>query len=552
MSTQTVKSVGFSWERRQGGITAVFLLAIFVLIGSLGFAVEIGPPRVLMEEKQEDTGLHVSYEWVRQTIVSPLEVEQMVPSDARPNTRPQLFRGEVLKTMGLRIDETDPRINSLQSTRLALDPIAADRPIFVLSLPHSGNMALHRYFQCSGVTSDRLGRIWSNEKDLKIGQCMSRNVENGDPILQDCGNYQIWMEIDHFSKMGGSQRECFLPALKPGILAELLTTYPNATVINAIKDPMEWYTSLSSQFKRDWPTACTQNHDHGNNDFPANSSEQQQWVDFYQQYHKFLRTAVMQHPAATFLEIDLSSKEPQRSGQELEQHLAIPSSCWTQAAMDPTLPKDITYPIFVASLPKSATTTSYKYLNCGLGDDEGRHYEIENDPNRHRTLVASCFYNNVQNNRSITENCGDYLHWSDIGAIYHLDHRRHCYYPTLEGGLEEIYKAHPYATIFLTTRDPVRWYESALNYYNTLSLWTQFCTGSGFPSNASDVSAWVDFYHNHTNLVRAFARSHPTMNYVEVKLEEEEELLTTLQDHFGFSDTCWGHSNVQRKRIYSN
>ena len=54
---------------------------------------------------------------------------------------------------------------------------------------------------------------------------------------------------------------------------------------------------------------------------------------------------------------------------------------------------------------------------------------------------------------------------------------------------------------------------------------------------------WISFYNNHTQHVRDFARNHPTMAYVEFSLENQEEAQQALQEHFGFSDSCWGHKN---------
>jgi hypothetical protein len=54
------------------------------------------------------------------------------------------------------------------------------------------------------------------------------------------------------------------------------------------------------------------------------------------------------------------------------------------------------------------------------------------------------------------------------------------------------------------------------------------------------------FYDWHTEHVRSFAAAHPSMTYIEVKLESDDTA-QILEDQIGIPAQCWGHSNINTR-----
>ncbi|CAB9519319.1 expressed unknown protein [Seminavis robusta] len=436
--------------------------------------------------------------------------------------------------------------------------ITVDTPLFVLSFANHGNVALTRYFRCAGLDSDTFGRTFVDHRKGQyeyIGECMTHNLESPKKendrkrlgpkaILNGCGDYRVWSEMEfvkhHQHTAVKATRQCFFPALQPKVLDQLFEAYPMSKVLNVVRDPDEWYQTLSPQEKQRWFKWCNANHGFV---FPKANAPKEAWINFYKKYQKKLREAVAKHPSVTYIEVDMTIGSG-KTASMLQDELGIPPRCWVGTAVKPGLPKEITFPVFVASLPKSATSTSHDYLNCGLGSSEGSHQWTAYADTGKIVTVGECWHDNLRNNRPMLENCGDQKHWSDFGVLRPGDQ---CFYPTIDGGLEAMYKDHPYATILHTTRDSKKWYLSARKWSNILGRWKRNC--NGFPNaTETDETAWTDFYDWHTEHVREFAKNHPTMNYVEIKIEDTGKTQKTLNDNFGFSKTCWGHSNINNRK----
>ena len=68
-------------------------------------------------------------------------------------------------------------------------------------------------------------------------------------------------------------------------------------------------------------------------------------------------------------------------------------------------------PIFVTSLPKSGTTSTWKYFACGLGPGQSAHtfLSVPDGVNKTKTVrMGRCFYDNMKQQLPLLEGCGDY------------------------------------------------------------------------------------------------------------------------------------------------
>lgn len=72
-------------------------------------------------------------------------------------------------------------------------------------------------------------------------------------------------------------------------------------------------------------------------------------------------------------------------------------------------------PIIALSLPKSGTTTTSGFINCGLGPRSSAHYYGRNVTGD-QILLGDCFRQNVETNMPMLRGCGDFVAWTDIGT----------------------------------------------------------------------------------------------------------------------------------------
>jgi len=77
-------------------------------------------------------------------------------------------------------------------------------------------------------------------------------------------------------------------------------------------------------------------------------------------------------------------------------------------------PLKVPTPVFVPSLPKSGTTTTHKYFDCG--GHQSAHLAARTDDKVFK--IGKCAQNNVRAGRDVFENCGDYDIWTDTGTCF--------------------------------------------------------------------------------------------------------------------------------------
>jgi len=455
-------------------------------------------------------------------------------------------------------------------------------------------------------------------------QNMQRNATNNN-IWQGCGDdsYTVWHDLTYIEPPSlyglannhsywmerGPVGFCWDPVVTPGALLALHKARPNATVITQIPADVDtWYSSLSLDQFQIWSTWCNHpvNHHPNSNSnraplrFPIKQTREA-YRQFVMDYHQRLRTFVReQAPGWRLLELDLSLPAP-KLAPLLSSYLGIGSSqCWMDAVVphetnDPSLESatsihnqkqqppsaprqptttnatviihnhqsnEIHFPIFVASLPKSGTSTTADYFGCNLGSPQfsiHQWYRQEVAPFASYT-IAECQMNNMAHDRPLFEGCGHGRVFSDLGVFRQAKWWKQddndkvqdlCFYPQLHGGLEAFAKAYPHATILLVVRDAMQWAKSAQRHgQNLLKKWDTVCgkdPTKGFPPPKSDLQVWAAWYDNVTLAIRNFAlQQHPSLHYIEVPLSDTTG--DVLDDIFGFQKGCWGHANANPKK----
>jgi hypothetical protein len=203
------------------------------------------------------------------------------------------------------------------------------------------------------------------------------------------------------------------------------------------------------------------------------------------------------------------------------------------AWLQPTIVKGTTLPgpIFVMSLPKSGTSSVFKFFKCGKVQSSHGYAKV---PNGKISRLGYIWGANAGAGRPLLQDSGNVSVWTDEGIV---DSKRGCFYPSLDA-LENIYHYYPTATIMISVRERRSWLESARNFNGLIGRWEHHCPD--FPRVRATTEEWLTFYDYHTAYVRQFAEQHRSLTYIEVPLEAPSSLMESLT---GVKASCWKHCN---------
>jgi hypothetical protein len=201
-------------------------------------------------------------------------------------------------------------------------------------------------------------------------------------------------------------------------------------------------------------------------------------------------------------------------------------------------------PIFDASLFKSGTTTAHQYFLCGgqRSVHHGYPYPLHKLIPARFKKIGFFIRNNVRKGRPpFTGMDYDIFHEPGIQEGNDL-----CWHPSVHA-LEEIYQAYPNSTILQIVRPAEKWVRSLQRYKKgALMRRVGSCTCKNFPRDlyGDDLTDedFANFYTQQVERVRDFANSHPSLNYIEVELEDPD-IGKILEDRVGIEASCWGHAN---------
>ncbi|KAL7552241.1 hypothetical protein ACHAWF_015464 [Thalassiosira exigua] len=228
------------------------------------------------------------------------------------------------------------------------------------------------------------------------------------------------------------------------------------------------------------------------------------------------------------------------------RNIALP---WEQKKKYKNRPVTLPLPIISLNFPKSATLTMKSYFDCGgitaihTSSQDGR--------------LAVCMLENHMKDAPPLDGCNTHKLRKDVHDVVPIDFVSDigiqgppCYYASVHaGGLEQIAKHYPNATILLVTRNSTSWHRSMSKWGSILHRWKKFC---GFDAqlhsgdnmdywgdlwdSLSAQNYWATFYEAHTQKIREFAMKHLSMTYVEAELNAE--MGDILEKYTGVSPSC--------------
>jgi len=198
-------------------------------------------------------------------------------------------------------------------------------PVFAASLYKSGTTTIHGYFQCGLQKSVH----YANGR-TRTAPCLEKRIRNGlHPVFQGCGGDMFDIYTDNANLK--PPKSCFDPSVHG--LDAIYESYPNATILLAVRSTQKWFDSVDRYRFRNWRLLSdlkqcpdlwpTQQQDIGNRTLTDDDIK-----NFYDWHTEHVRNFAKNHPSMTYVEISLESKE---TGQILEDAVGIPSQCWGHA-----------------------------------------------------------------------------------------------------------------------------------------------------------------------------------------------------------------------------
>jgi hypothetical protein len=150
-------------------------------------------------------------------------------------------------------------------------------------------------------------------------------------------------------------------------------------------------------------------------------------------------------------------------------------------------------------------------------------------------LAGDCIHSNVVSGRPPFAQCGGYDVWSDLGVARDDD----CFYPSLHA-MNEIYQAYPNATILMVVRETDPWVKSISKWRDGKLKRRMIANCNPTTDFSLNATNFHEFYDWHTEMIREFARKHPSLTYIEVKLESDQTT-EILEERIGIPGFCWRH-----------
>lgn len=182
-------------------------------------------------------------------------------------------------------------------------------------------------------------------------------------------------------------------------------------------------------------------------------------------------------------------------------------------------------PVFVLSLPKSGTTTMFRFFDCGSGRGAAAHHWFKN-ASKVEDRLGVCMGKNVEAGLPLLKSCADFSVYTDAGAMWLMEKKAHCFYPSVHG-LEH-----------------TDWVTSAIRWHRLLDRMSASC--NDFPPKGSTLEDGERFYIAHNERARDFASRQPGWHYLEHKLESAD-VGAELEADVGIQASCWGHCLPNRQ-----
>lgn len=204
-------------------------------------------------------------------------------------------------------------------------------PIINLGLPKSGSSSVKDFFDCGGAKASHYQCKDTRNERHPCGVCAWKNRRAGRPLLDGCGSYDVWAQIDVDGSLRadqGIEGTCFLPQVDA--LELLHRDYPQATFVLPTRPAEHWIASITSwhpNAEKGVPGMRERLLSCGLPGLEPGDGDEA-FIAFYLNHSKAVRDFVAAHPSHQLIEFDL---EAEGAGEKLEKMSGVPSTCWGKA-----------------------------------------------------------------------------------------------------------------------------------------------------------------------------------------------------------------------------
>lgn len=206
--------------------------------------------------------------------------------------------------------------------------------------------------------------------------------------------------------------------------------------------------------------------------------------------------------------------------------------------------------IINVGLPKSGSTSLHRMFSHA-----GRKKEKTN-LNLH--YCGQCIFDQIQEQRQqyeekstakieydLLHKCGDFHVWTQIDFL----HYEKCIFPQIQY-LEELYSDAPNATWLMPMRNVSNWVRSVTHYRNAREL-AEECDLLPYLNitigDAKSDDKMMELYCAHIDQIRFFVKSHPTLSYIEFRIEDPN-VGSFLKEFFpSLSESRWKNFHHNRE-----
>ena len=197
-------------------------------------------------------------------------------------------------------------------------------PVIDVGLPKSGTTSVYDFFACGGLRTSH----WQCGSAGFCGQCMHANLERGQPLLEGCGDYDVFAEINVTPQDNALHKvdTCYFPQVSS--LPQLYEAAPNATWVLSLRPTANWVASVGA-----WPGDGSGNHLREklrSCDLPGvTTADDVELAAFYDAHRDAVRAFAASKPSLTFVEVAVED-----DGAATVMHAAfaaVPQSCWGQS-----------------------------------------------------------------------------------------------------------------------------------------------------------------------------------------------------------------------------
>lgn len=234
------------------------------------------------------------------------------------------------------------------------------KPVINVGFPKAGTSSIFSFFHCNGLKSQH----WfccepqdspKRTKSQKLmSKCLLNNLVDGRPFFQNCGDYEVYSEINgprHFpdqtlldngkllskAESMTTKRRLFFP--QHHRLDAIHKEYPNATLVLNNRPVEKWIVSVQSWnaglkyeilnefYEQNSTRFLFENITNGTNIRPLfNSRNMLESLKAVYKYHQeYIRDWVERHPSHALVEVDITHED---AGKTFAEAFGLKESCW--------------------------------------------------------------------------------------------------------------------------------------------------------------------------------------------------------------------------------